>query len=406
MLTHLRLYSSCLFALWLVFFISGCSLAPAPTPETDTVIRSAVAPSRWGYDVLGLAKYCDRYLAAPRLPKVSTLLRTFGDPLPCIDKALARGGLTDVQYNLRDATCWRNKVCPPGTPSLTDWNDMKKLAAQVNKRAVAYPQVTHWISPYLEHDFKDANVIKKACSVSLSACPTCKCVNEPFSGTKNTPFPLELHGTKVTAWSVSGDGASMFDGDNIRNDGNSFQHRTSGTAQTYGWWNALNLRCQGEKTFTPIEKRTARPTEDHFRQAHKILTTEEDAVPAAPARCRSVRVVDGAKGEILKPNAEKYCNGQPGENDPRGDRPLLIIRKGGKRGDRLKILAPSGKDVGCFAYYGTYETPGTHRWYVGNCSGEKPYELYTELGQEWGFVELGGGQCLRINALRRMGVYR
>lgn len=394
---------------WLVF-LTSCTFVPQPAPPTGAAsvqLRESISPpfpSKWGYDVLALAKYCDRYLNAPRLPKVSTLLRTFGDPLPCIDKALARGGITDVQYNLRDATCWRNKVCPRGTPSLTDWNDMRRLASQVNRRAVAHPEVQHWISPYLEHDFKDANVIKRACEVSLSACPTCKCVNEPFSGTKNTPFPLELHGTKVTAWSVSGDGASMFDGDNIRDDGNNFQHRTSGTTQTYGWWNALNLRCQGEKTFTPIERRTARPTDDHFKQAYKTLTTEEDPIPSAPARCKSVRTV--SKPEILKPNAEKYCNGQPGENDSRGDKPLLIIKKGGKRGDKIRVYNSNGKDVGCFAYYGTYETPGTHRWYVGNCSGQKPYELYKALQNEWGFVDLGKGQCLRINALRRMGTYR
>jgi hypothetical protein len=364
----------------------------------------AVAESTPGYDVLGLAKYCDRYLQAPRLPQVSVLLRSFGDPLPCIDRDLARGGKEKVQYVLRDATCWRNKKCPPGTPSLTDWNDIKKLALQVNKYAIKYPNVKHEISVYLEHDFKDANIIKKACSVSLQACPSCSCINEPFSGTKNTGFPLELHNTKVSAWSVSGDGASMFDGDNIKNDGNNFQHRIAGSDSTYAWWDALNLRCQGMKTFVPINQRTARPTADQFKQAHKIMTTEEDTVPVAPARCKSVRTVDGKKGEILKPNAEEYCN--PESADPRGDKPLLIIRKGGKKGDKMKVYNSAGKEVGCFAYYGTFETPGTHRWYVGNCSGQAPYQLYQALGSEWGFVDSGGGSCIRVNALRRMGTYR
>jgi len=380
-------------------------MEPLTGPSAEEV-HSTVTPSRWGYDVIGLAKYCEEYLAAPKLPKVSTLLRSFGDPLPCIDKALARGGLTDVQYNLRDATCFRNNVCSSGTPSLTDWGDMTKLAQQVNKRAVANPSVRHWISPYLEHDFKDASVIKKACQVSLAACPTCKCVNEPFSGAKNTGYPLELHGTKTSAWSVSGDGASMFDGDNIKDDGNNFQHRLSGSEQTYGWWNALNLRCQGEKTFLSIDKRTTRPNSDQFNQAYKTLVSQEDPVPAAPAVCRRVRTVDGGKGEILKPNAEKYCNGQQGEHDARGDKPLLIIRKAGRRGDKIKILSSSGKEVGCFKYYGTFTTPGTHRWYVGDCSGQKPFALYKALGNEWGFAHLGGGQCLRFNALRRMGIYR
>jgi hypothetical protein len=233
-------------------------------------------------------------------------------------------------------------------------------------------------------------------------------VNEPFSGTRQTGFDLELHGTTKAAsatW-VSGDGASIFDGDNIKNDGNDFQHRTSGKKGTAAWWNAINLRCQGEKNFTPVNKRTERPTLDQFQQAHKILTTEEDPVPAAPGICKTVRLVDGKKGEILKTNAEKYCNGQQGESDPRGDKPLLIIKKSGKRGDKIRIYSSGGKEVGCFGYFGTFETPGTHRWYVGSCSKQKPYELYKSLGSEWGFVHLGGGNCIRINALRRMGKYR
>lgn len=357
-----------------------------------------------GYDALGLAKYCDRYLQAPRLPALSALLRSFGDPMPCIDKALARGGLEKVQYVLRDATCWRNKKCPSGTPSLTDWNDIKKLAVVVNKTATRFPNTIHEISPYLEHDFKDASIIKKACSVALSGCPTCTCINEPFSGTKNTGYPLELHNTKVSAWSVSGDGASMFDGDNLKNDGNNFQHRIAGSNTSWAWWDALNLRCQGMKTFIPIGQRTARPTADQFAQAHKIMTTIEDAYPAAPALCKSVRDVDGKKGELLKNNAEKYCN--PKTSDPRGDKPLLIFGKGGNRGDKIKVYASSGKEVGCFKYYGSYTKPGQHRWYMGDCSGQAPFELYKDLGNEWGFVNLGGGQCLRINALRRLGYHR
>jgi hypothetical protein len=390
----------------------GCSTVTKVDVPTEqiaetAIVRNGVIGGKKGYDVLGLAKYCKTYLKAPRLPTVSTLARSFGDPYPCLQQAANRGGLTDIQVNLRDATCFRNKVCPPGTPSLTDWKDMKKLSVELNNKiATKYPSITTWVSPYLEHDFKDPKVIQQACKVALEGCPTCKCVNEPFSGTRNTGFPLELHNTKVTATFVSGDGASIFDGDNIKNDGNNFQHRNAGQLITFGWWDALNLRCTGMKKFVPINQRTERPTDDHFKQAHKILTTEEDPVPPAPAICKSVRVVDGGKGEILKTNAERYCNGQGNAGDVRADKNLLIIRKGGKRGDKMKVYSSAGKEVGCFAYYGTFETPGTHRWYVGDCSGEKPFQLYNELGSEWGFAHEGGGKCIRFNALRRMGRYR
>ena len=73
-----------------------------------------------GYDALALARFCDTYLKAPRLPALSTLLNTFGDPIPCVDRAAARGGLKLVKIDLIDATCWRNKVCPAGVPKPDD----------------------------------------------------------------------------------------------------------------------------------------------------------------------------------------------------------------------------------------------------------------------------------------------
>lgn len=369
-----------------------------------TLVNSGFAQQGKGYDVLGLAKFCDRYLQAPRLEHVSTLARTFGDPYPCLQKDADRGGLKSIQVNLRDATCHRNKVCPKGTPSLTDWNDMRKLASELNQKiAIKYPAIKTYVSPYLEHDFKDPKIIQQACKVSLEACPTCTCINEPFSGTRNTGYPLELHNTKISADFVSGDGASMFDGDNIKNDGNNFQHRNAGKIITYGWWNALNLRCQGEKTFVPIEKRTERPSADHFKQAYKTLISEEDPVPPAPKACKTVRKVNSK--EIYKPNAERYCNGSPNENDPRGDRPLLILKKVGKTNQKMKVWNSSGKEVGCFSYYGKFEGD-LHRWYMGSCSKQKPYELYQAIGNEWGYADLGGGNCLLFNSLRRMGVYR
>lgn len=359
-----------------------------------------------GYDVLGVAKYCKVFLNAPKLPAVSTLLRTFGDPMPCIEERIKQGGLTDVQYNLRDATCHRNKTCPAGTPSLTDWQDIKKLSIKVNEQAVKYPAVKFWISPYLEHDFKDPKIVKKACKIAVKYCPTCECINEPFSGARNKLIPLEIHGTKVSAWSVSGDGASIFDGDNIKNDGNSFQHRLAGKKFTFAWWNELNGRCQGEKDFTPISKRTNWPTVDQFTHAYQTLIKEEDPKQNAPSACKAVREIDAKLGEIHKPNAEKYCNGQTNENDPRGNKNLLIIKNKGAVGEKADILDGSGNKVGCFKYYGTFDGTKNHRWYSGNCSGDSPVQLAKKLGSEWGFVRFGNGECLRFNSLRRQGIYR
>jgi hypothetical protein len=360
----------------------------------------SVAAPLQGYDVLGLAQYCNRYLEAPRLPAVSTLLNTFGDPLPCLDKALARGGLSVVQIDLIDATCWRNRVCPPGVPKPDDLRTIKKRAQLVSALAVKYPSVEFWVSPALEHDVKSSSTVAKMMKAAQEGCPTCKPINSPFSGAKTQP--LELHGTKVKAFAVSGDGASSFDGDNLSSDGNDFEHRVSGNYNTFAWWNELNLRCTGEKKFTPPLKRTEKPSADQFKQAYLLLQPEA-AVPAAPSRCKEVVKVNGRKGEIFKPNAESYCNGVP--KDARSNKPLLIINKKGKRGDKIKVYSSAGKEVGCFAYYGSYEG-ALHRWYMGSCSGQTPASLFADQGSEWGYTDLGGGKCLLTNSVRRLGTYR
>ena len=363
--------------------------------------RTAGAEPLQGYDVLGLAQYCNRYLEAPRLPAVSTLLNTFGDPLPCLDKALARGGLAVVQVDLIDATCWRNKVCPPGVPKPDDLRTIKKRSQLVSKLAVKYPSVEFWVSPALEHDIKSAGTVAKMMKAAQDGCPTCKVINSPFSGAKNPP--LELHGTKVRAFAVSGDGASSFDGDNLSSDGNGFEHRVSGSYNTFLWYNEMNGRVTGEiGKPAPPKERTCWPTKALFIQAAKVAEPEAP-VPPAPPRCKEVRKIDGRKGEIFKPNAEAYSPCP--HPDKRGNRPLLIIRKKGNRGDKVKVYSSAGKEVGCFAYYGPYEG-ALYRWYMGSCSGQTPASLFADQGGEWGYTDLGGGKCLLTNSVRRLGTYR
>lgn len=396
----------------LVVSLTGCGILKAPidlTPDQETsapklVQRSLVLNQKpvKGYDALGLAMYCNEYLKAPKLPGLSTLLNTFGNPLPCIEKRIAKGGLELVQIDLIDATCWRNNKCPPGVPRPDDTNAIKKRARNVSKVAVKYPDIDWWVSPGLEHDVKDAKKVQAMMDAAKAGCPSCKVINSPFSGARLNP--LELHGTKVKAFSVSGDGASIFDGDCITSDGNNFNHCASGSDQLYAWWNELNLRCTGEKTFTPPLKRTEKPTQDQFRQAYMTLVNPEPPKPNAPAQCKSVRDIQQGK-EITKPNAESYCNGQT--KDKRSNKPLLIIRYAGKRGDKMNVLNPAGKQVASLCYYGTYDgLAGTHRWYMGDCSGHTAAKLYDALGGEWGFAQMKGGQCLRFNAIRRQGTYR
>jgi hypothetical protein len=371
------------------------------------ISSSALAETIPGYDVLGIAKYCKEFLAAPKLPAMSTLLNTFGDPLPCTEKRIQQGGLKVLQVDLIDATCWRNNKCPPGVPKPTNLKVIKQRSATVSDLCNKYPDLDCWVSPALEHDEKNEAVVIKMLTAAQEGCPKCKVINSPFSGAKPKGWPVEKHGTRTTAFSVSGDGASMFDADNLSSDGKlngqPFEHRTSGEKQTYAWFNELNLRCTGEKTFTPPLKRTNKPTGALFKQAYLVMQPEQPKPAVVPAQCK--QVVDIRSPEIHKPNAEAYCNGQP--PDPRGNKPLLIIKKAGKRGDKLNILSPTGKQVGCYGYYGTFpESPGGHRWYVGSCSGQTPAALFEALGGEWSFVTLGGGKCVRVNVIRRQGTFR
>lgn len=406
------------------------TITPTPTiTETPTATPTEISTptdtgniQKVGYDVLAVAKYCPTFLQAPKLPQMSTVMDIFGDPLPCVEQRIALGGITDIQIDLRDATCFRGAKCPPNTPSLTDWRVMEALARRVNVLAVKYKTINWWVSPYLEQDINSEATIRTACTTALRGCPSCKCINAPISGARPSGIPIELHGTKVKAFAVSADGSSVFDADTTANEGggvridagqgsevddvydaaNAFQFRFAGTNQTYAWWNELNLRCTGEKTFVPIVERTIRPLPYQFQVAYKLMTSKEDAIPAAPPYCRSVRRVSG--GEIVKPFAENYCNRD--KDDGRGNKPLLIIKKGGSRGNRMNVLNSRGKIVACYSYYGTYTVPGLHRWYAGSCNGMTSWDMYQALGQEWGYADLGNGQCLLFNSLRRGGTYR
>lgn len=368
------------------------TVTPTPTPQPQARI--------WGYDDLGLASHCSTYLNAPSLPGLGTVLEVFGDPLPCVENAIKKG-VTDVRIHLIDATCWRNNVCLPGAANPTDVSEIKKRAATLQVLATRYPNVHFTGSPALEHDVHDEGVVRNMLNAVPQGCPSCSVINSPASGATPAGYDVERHGTTTTAVSVSSDGASIFDGDNLANDGNKFQHRLAGSRNTYAWWNALNKRCTGEKTYVPVAKRSEQPELWQYQMAHKILTTEEDAYPKAPGQCRRVRRI--ASPETNKPTAEKYCNGSPGTNDSRGNKNLLII-KDIKSGDK-SILRSDGKKIGCFRYYGTY-AGGLFRWYEGNCSGLNPWQLFNASGNEWNFLDEGGGNCLMFNAIRREGTYR
>ncbi len=379
---------------------------PQPTPVPTVSPTPNPAKTVWGYDDLGLASHCSIYLRAPPLPGLSTVLEVFGDPIPCIERAIKERGVNNVQVDLIDATCWRNHVCLPGASRPDDLSEIKRRAKTIQVLVDRYPTVKFTVSPALEHDVLNTQTVVNMLEAAGSGCTGCSVINSPVSGATPKGYDVEWHGTTKTGVSISGDGSSLFDGDNLskRSDGNDFQHRLAGKKNTWAWWNELNDRCTGERDYIYPDDRTVRPELWQYQMAHKIFTTEEDAYPIAPRVCRRVRRFHSP--EINKPTAERYCNGQPNSGDIRGNKNLLIIKKAGQKGNTMAILASSNKQVGCVKLYGSYSTPGTYRWYEGDCSGLNPWELYNALGNEWGFVNMGNGDCLMFNSLRREGVYR
>lgn len=361
----------------------------------------ATATPLKGYDALGLAQYCRTLLSAPPLPAISTLLDTFGDPLPCLNRLVRRGDTKLVQIDLRDATCFRNRVCPKGTPSLTDWKYFRQKVQAVHSLSRKHRSTEWWISPFLEHDLSDPATIQRACAEVSRWCPRCLCINSPFLGARPKGIPIELHGTRTRSFMISADGSSSFDADNIRDDGNGFQHRTSGEYVTFAWWPELNLRCTGQRTWVPAKDRTARPTREQFLHAFHLMKSQEKR-PRPPNQCRIILRPDPKKGETHKTNSEQSCNGQTPLS--RGNKPVLIIDREGRLGEKLEVLNSAGKPVACYSYGGQFQT--LHRWYLGTCSGQTPIELSRDLGSEWGWVKYGDGVCLEINAIRRTGVYR
>lgn len=397
---------------------SVCGAAPplhANRPlGTDTPV--------FGYDVLGLAKYCDVFLEAPPLPAVSVLLEdygnvavSFGNPIPCLERYIVKNNtkehpnfVTDIQFDLRDGTCVRRGACPNGTTDLKDIRTLIRLLETTRQLRENNKNINFWISPILEHDIKSLPELQALFNALKQSCPNCYFINSPTSaGLSSVPGTyFENHGTKSSAFSISGDGASIFDADNILNDGNTFQHRLAGSEFTFAWIPEWNLRNTGMKKFLAIKDRTQRPTVDLFQWNHKILTTSEDPYPVTPRVCKQVRDLDCSKEEINKVAAERYGGGDGTTEDGRGNKSLLIINKIGGQ-DMTLHSGGDGKVVGCLKYYGGFSSSKTlGRWYRGNCSSGNNWEFYKSLGQEWAFAKDSSGNCIRFNSLRRQCAYR
>ncbi len=374
----------------LVLFI-GCY------PPSNPLLAEPI----YGYDVLGVAKYCSTFLQAPRLPAMSTLMNTFGNPLPCVEKRAMRGELSDVQIDLIDCTCWRNGTCPPGVPRCDDLKIIEARAREVNVTAGKFPNVTFWASPGLEHDVKDCKRVSLMLQAAQKGCPRCELIQSPFSGCVVPGVPLEKHGNQVKADSVSNDGQSLFDANTFPQPDpkKAPDYRTNGKRFVFGWINEFNGRVSGEKGKPPPPmQRTCWPTRDLMREVYLNLMPPEPEQPA-PKTCKSVRSLK--EKEIWKTHAETYSPCP--HPDKRGNKYLLISKY---KDQQMSLIRPDGKEVGCLKYYGSFAEPGYQRHYIGTCSPKTPAQVYDAAGGENLFVKRNNGECLRVNTIRRLGIFR
>lgn len=359
------------------------------------VYAKITLPPKKGFDVLALAMIDPKMVidAADNDYALGVLDGTFGDIYPHLKIVLDSGKFTYVRLHLWDHTCYRGNKCPNSPWRPNSDGPIQARAAKFAQFMAHYPNIGYGLSPALEHDQKDSRVVNHWFDIIRGAAPKAELICSAFTGYCPSGVQIEKHGNTAKGSIVSNDGASLFDS-------NSIIYRTNGQQTVLGWFYECNLRFAGEKTFTDPLKRSCRPTYELFAQAKLVLRAPVDPAPF-PKDCQIKRDIEAP--EILKTNAESYCQG-----DVRDNRPLYITTIKGAAGQRLSIYSPKNTRIGCLRYYGPYTNPKLSRWYSGTCSSNSPVDYYRAAG-EWAFIKRTTGnrvECTRFNTIRRLGVYR
>lgn len=340
----------------------------------------------YGKDILGLAMQDAKMIAEKWQPGfgLGVLDGTFGDPVPNMKLIMATGHVSFFRAHLSNGPCQRNKNCAEGEIKPNDLQSLQRRIRKYRALADQFPDISCYLSPRLEHDERDKNLVEAWVALIRKEAPNCRVVISAYSGYVPDNVIVEKHGNDARGAVISNDGDSLFDSDSPK-------YRTQGTRLVLGWIPRFNLRVSGEKTFTPPRKRTAKATADNVRQVARLLLPEESMPRQGPCPGALPK-----SPELFKTNAEDYNNG-----DPRGDKGLLISKR---RVPKFDILTADGRKLGCVKYYGTYP-PNLYRHYIGSCSKEAPVELMREARSEWVYLK-GGGTCYLVNAIRRKGYFR
>lgn len=325
----------------------------------------------FGLDLLGSAMY--RRAAISALPPGFALggfATTFGDFYPVARAALKKGcPLVRVQLLWSDT----HSFSPADLPQI------RKLSAQYEKLAQAFPRATIELSPCCEHNLQDPDRYLDAVQ---EAAPHCIPVNSVWRGALSKRYKNEVHGDRAAPkgpYNYSLDGgipnpaaardpkaAKYFDCVDI--DITALKKQHAAAEVFFLWHSQFNLRYSPKDT-RPRPERLKAPMlpSPKFIGSIAYQATDKGPTKLPP-------------GWLPKSHAERH-----GLTDPKGDK-LLIISP---------IKAPeitlkrNGKKIDTLKYYGPY-SEGGHRYYSTRLGYESaPHCEVFANGKKYGTINPG-----------------
>lgn len=162
-----------------------------------------------GIDILGLAKHRSGSFSqvSRNTEVVGVLWGSFGDVRNNLGEILSEGHVKTVRIHVADGTCIRNKLCDKRAIQYTDYSKFIKRVKEIREFMDNFPDVTVYISPYLEHDETRRKVVRKWYMIISNYYPSAKLVCNAFKGWCPKKYMREKHGCVKGGDLISLDGS-------------------------------------------------------------------------------------------------------------------------------------------------------------------------------------------------------
>lgn len=337
-----------------------------------------------GLDILGLAKHDIKMLIANWQPNTALgcLFSTFGNPMGHLNKLIGTGKVPAVRVHLSNGSCARSGTCEPNNEIMAgDLKGLASRAAHIQILAEKYTGVKFYLSPRLEHDEKNLDLVKSWVTTIQKSAPSCTPVISYASGVTIQGIPVERHGNAANADIISNDGESLSDAD--------AGYINGGNLISFGWLNVFNGRgSSSNDPWTPPSKRKA----DWFATANDIKycnywLSGKESTPNIP-EALAIKAP-----EILKPFAEYYTT----VTDTREKKPVFLCSR---KVPSWSIRTLAGKEI-CKALI--FEPPdgALHRYYSQMDSAT----IVQKAGSQW-VLYVAGKVTYLVNVIFRQGQMR